>query len=367
MNPIRIEKLSREISSQGLDCLALVPGANLFYITGLSMRLSDRPTVAFFRPGRPPALFLPDLEAGNAAGMPDVQLFLWSDEKAYHDAFQRACAALGLAGSQIGVEAFAMRVVEARLLERSAPGSRIIPADGVISALRMHKDAEELNRMRKAAKLAQAALTAVLGQFRPGMTEREVASLLKLSILAAGSDDVSFNPIVSAGPNSANPHAHPTDRPVAEHRAEFLLFDWGVYVEGYASDITRTFPIGEMEPEMRRIYQLVRDANAAAQAAVRPGATCDEVDRAARRVIVAGGYGDRFLHRTGHGLGLEVHEPPFIVAGNETVLVPGMTFTIEPGIYLPGRGGVRIEDDVVVTKEGCESLTTFTRDWTPIG
>jgi Xaa-Pro aminopeptidase len=151
MNPVRIEKLGKEIQSQGWDCLALVPGANLFYITGLPLRLSDRPTVAFFRPGGPPALVLPHLEAGNAAGMPDVQLFLWSDEKGYRDAFQRACAALDLAGSQIGVEAFTMRVVEARLSERSAPGSRIIPADGVISALRMHKDAAELDRMRRAA------------------------------------------------------------------------------------------------------------------------------------------------------------------------------------------------------------------------
>jgi Xaa-Pro dipeptidase len=191
-----------------------------------------------------------------------------------------------------------------------------------------------------------------------------MASVLKLSLLAAGAENVSFDPIVSGGPNSANPHASPTDRPVRV--GEFLLFDWGVYVDGYASDITRTFPVGEMESEMRRIYDLVQEANAAGRAAVKPGATCGEVDAAARRVIELGGYGEYFTHRTGHGLGLQVHEAPFIVAGNERVLEPGMTFTIEPGIYLPGRGGVRIEDDVVVTEEGGESLSTFSRDWAPI-
>jgi len=183
--------------------------------------------------------------------------------------------------------------------------------------------------------------------------------------LQAGAQTVSFSPIVSGGPNSANPHASPTDRPV--NRGDFLLFDWGAYVGGYASDITRTFPVGEMGPEMRRIYDLVQEANAAGRAAVRPGATCSEVDAAARRVIEAGGYGEYFIHRTGHGLGLQVHEAPFIVAGNERVLESGMTFTIEPGIYLPGRNGVRIEDDVVVTDDGGESLTTYSREWRPIG
>jgi Xaa-Pro dipeptidase len=191
-----------------------------------------------------------------------------------------------------------------------------------------------------------------------------VAAILKVALLQSGAQNISFDPIVSGGPNSANPHASPSDRPVG--LGEYLLFDWGVSVEGYTSDITRTFPVGEIEFEMRRIYELVQDANAAGRAAVRPGVTCSEVDAAARRVIERGGYGERFTHRTGHGLGLQVHEPPYIVAGNEMVLEPGMTFTIEPGIYLPGRGGVRIEDNVVVTADGCESLTTFVRDWTPI-
>ena len=366
MNPERLQGLYREMDLQGIDVLALVPGANLTYLSELSFHLGDRPTMALFRPERPTALILPALEMLKTAGLPDLQLFPWTDEEGFAGAFRQAGVELGLAGARIGVEAFTMRVVEWRLLQESAPRGQLVPADGVVGALRMRKDDGELARMRRAADLAQQAMTATLKQFRPGMTERELESKLKMEILAAGSKNISFDPIISGGPNCANPHAHPTDRPVQP--GDFLLFDWGVYVGGYASDITRTFPVGnEMEPEMRRVYELVQEANAAGRAAVKPGVTCSQVDAAARQIIIEGGYGDFFTHRTGHGLGLQVHEPPFIVAGNETVLEPGMTFTIEPGIYLPGRNGVRIEDDVVVTQEGCESLTTFTRDWTPVG
>ena len=367
MNPYRLEKLTEQIQNRGLDCLALVPGANLFYLTGLHFHLGDRPTVAFFCPGRPPTLVLPALEMQKVAHLPNLQTFPWRDEDGFAGAFYKVGVELGLAGKQIGVEAFTMRVVEMRLLEKMARAGRIVPADGAVSALRMRKDPDELSRMRCAVELAQQAITATLERFRPGMTERQIESILKVAMLKTGAHSVSFDPIVSAGPNSANPHATPTDRPVGV--GDFLLFDWGVYVDGYASDITRTFPVAanQMEPEMRRIYGLVQEANAAGRAAVKPGVTCSQVDAAARCVIEAGGYGDHFTHRTGHGLGLQVHEPPFIVAGNQMMLEPGMTFSIEPGIYLPGRNGVRIEDDVVVTEDGCESLTTFGRDWMPIG
>lgn len=361
----RLERLGSQIERAGLDCLALVPGANLYYLTGLSFHLGDRPTVAFFFPGRPPALILPALEIGKLAVLPSAQPFRWADEDGYAGAFRRAGSELGLKGARIGVEAYTMRAVEAWMLEESAPGCKLSPADGVVSAMRMRKDSDELGRMRRAAGLAQEAMTVTLEKFRLGMTERHVAAILKIALLECGAENVSFEPIVSGGLNSANPHASPSNRPISH--GDYLLFDWGAYVEGYASDITRTFPVGEMEPDMRRIYTLVQQANAAGREAVRPGATCSGVDAAARCVIEEAGYGECFTHRTGHGLGVQVHEPPYIVAGNDTVLEPGMTFTVEPGIYLAGRGGVRIEDDVVVTEYGCESLTTIIRDWMPIG
>jgi Xaa-Pro dipeptidase len=176
-----------------------------------------------------------------------------------------------------------------------------------------------------------------------------------------GSDsEMPFSPIVATAPNSANPHAFPGDRQLAP--GDILILDWGASVHGYLSDLTRTYAIEDVDPELENISSIVAQANAAAREFAAPGVTAGEVDRAARRVIESAGYGDYFIHRTGHGLGLESHEEPYISAGNSMELEPGMTFTIEPGIYLPGRGGVRIEDDVVITNEGSESLSDLPRD-----
>jgi Xaa-Pro dipeptidase len=197
------------------------------------------------------------------------------------------------------------------------------------------------------------------------MNERQVAAMLTTELLSSGAERIAFGPIVSAGPNSASPHATPTDRVL--QRGDLLVVDWGVYVDDYPSDLTRTFAIGEVEPELRRIFEVVKLANETARAAVRPGMTGQQIDRAARDVIEAAGYGEYFIHRTGHGLGLEVHESPDASPTNTTPLAPGNVFTIEPGIYLPGRGGVRIEDNIVVTEDGGRSLSSYPRDWTVIG
>ena len=225
----------------------------------------------------------------------------------------------------------------------------------------MRKDEREVAEMRRAITITEAALQATMRQVEVLMTEQEVAALLKIEMLRAGGEGMSFPPIVVAGPNSASPHATPSDRPILS--GDTIVVDCGVTVGGYAADITRTFAIGALVPEMAGIYEVVRAANAAGRRAVRPGVSAEEVDWAARAVIEDAGYGEYFMHRTGHGLGLEVHEPPYIVAGNERTLEPGMIFTVEPGIYLPGQGGVRIEDDVLVTPDGAESLTTFPREF----
>jgi Xaa-Pro dipeptidase len=173
-----------------------------------------------------------------------------------------------------------------------------------------------------------------------------------------------FSPIVAFGPNSANPHATPTERQLAE--GDLLLFDWGAAVDGYFSDITRTFAVGDVDPELTKIAGIVKEANAAARAIGKPGLPISAVDKAARNVIELAGYGEYFTHRTGHGLGMEGHEEPYIRGDNEQLLETGMTFTIEPGIYLPGRGGVRIEDDVLVTENGLESFTDYPRELTRV-
>ena len=191
-----------------------------------------------------------------------------------------------------------------------------------------------------------------------------MAERLTAEMMDGGADSVAFM-IVVAGPNGADPHAGPSDRPLQP--GDLVTIDCGAVHKGYTADITRTFAIGQVEEQLAEIYEVVRQANAAGRAAVRPGVAAQEIDRAARAVIENAGYGQYFTHRTGHGLGIETHEPPYMVEGNELRLEPGMVFTVEPGVYVPGLGGVRIEDDMVVTAEGGESLTTFPREWTRVG
>jgi Xaa-Pro dipeptidase len=258
-----------------------------------------------------------------------------------------------------------MRVLELEMVRRDAPGLQSVPAEPMLAEMRMTKDAEELGQMRKAVAIAQDALAHTLPEIRPGMTEQEVAAALMMKLLKGGSGALLFSPLVQSGPNSASPHASTSTRRL--ETGEILLIDFGATAGGYTSDITRTFAIGDLDDELTRVHGIVQAANAAGRAAAGTGVPCQEVDRAARRVIDEAGYGEFFIHRTGHGLGLEGHEPPYIVEGNERRLEVGMTFTVEPGIYLPGRGGVRVEDDVVITEDGCESLTTFERELQALG
>jgi Xaa-Pro dipeptidase len=252
-------------------------------------------------------------------------------------------------------------LLEYRLLTDAAPKAEFIPAQDSVSSLRMYKDKSELSAMRKAADIAQKALTATLPQVKIDLSERELAAELTLQLLNAGCDpEIPFAPIVSSGPNSANPHAVPSDRKLSP--GDLLVIDWGASYQGYFSDITRTFEIGSLDPEYARIGNIVLDANTAGRESAHPGIPAETVDQAARAVIESAGYGKYFTHRTGHGLGMEGHEDPYIRAGNLLTLEPGMTFTIEPGIYLPGRNGVRIEDDVVITPSGSECLTSLPRE-----
>ncbi|MER3400557.1 MAG: aminopeptidase P family protein [Thermoflexus sp.] len=362
----RWTRLRAEMAREGLAVVALVPGANLFYLTGLRFHRAERPIVAFFPAEGDPALVLPAFEVEKARGAPfPWRLFPYTDAEGPVAAFQRAGEALGLRGRSVAVETLAMRVLEWSWLNRAMGPLEVLPAEPVMARLRMVKEPEEIAAMRRAVQVAEAALAAWLPEVRAGMTEQEAARRLIRAAFAAGAEGLAFDPIVVAGPNAALPHATPSLRPIG--RGEVLIVDFGVVVEGYVSDITRTFVVGAPDPEWAAIHRLVEAANTAGRAAVRPGIPAEAVDRAARAVIEAGGYGAQFLHRTGHGLGLEIHEPPYLVAGETTPLAPGMTFTVEPGIYLPGKGGVRIEDEVMVTEAGGEPLTTFPRELQSVG
>jgi Xaa-Pro dipeptidase len=256
-----------------------------------------------------------------------------------------------------------MRVMELRALEQAAPGAQFISLEETLPGLRVIKDDTEIDAMRRAIAITEESLHRLIAAPLLGMTERQIAARLKQEMMAAGGDAVAFV-IVVAGPNSANPHAGPSDRPV--QAGDLLTIDCGVLKDGYPSDITRTFVLGQVSAELLDVYHTVQRANEAGRLAVRAGVTAQDVDRAARGVIAEAGYGEYFVHRTGHGLGLEGHEPPYIVEGNEQSLEPGMVFTVEPGIYIPGVGGVRIEDNVVVREGGHDCLTTFSRELTAI-
>jgi Xaa-Pro dipeptidase len=351
-------------AQNGIDCVALVPGANLQYLTGRAGHPSERPLVAFVPAEGPPAVLLPALEAPAAkAQLPaDSRLFTYRDEDGHEPAFQQVAEDLELAGKVIGVEYLAMRVLEMRRIEQAAPGCQLLATEPWLPQLRMIKDETEIASLRRAIEIAERAMERLLneGSLRVGRTELEIAADLQVALLREGGQGVAFAPIVVAGPdNSASPHAGPSDRPLAG--GDLLTIDWGTSHQGYRSDITRTFVLGSPSPEIERIYETVLAANQAGRLASRPGISAQEVDRVTRRVIAQAGYGEFFIHRTGHGLGLETHEPPYIVEGNLEILEPGMVFTVEPGIYVPGTGGVRIEDDVVVTETGAESLTTMDR------
>ena len=366
MSIYRLNRLRELQQSAGIDYIAVMPGANLIYFTGIHAHLSERPILALFPADRgQPLLFVPEFEYGKFRTGPvpiDWRAYTYPDGHDLGELFGRAAREAGLDGKTIGIDPAQMRMLEWSLLAHEAPNLRALPAAELVSQLRMIKDSDEIARMRRAAAVPERVLREAMTHIQPGMTELDVAGLImKVSLTQSLKEAVGY-PLVQTGLSAAFPHAYAGDRAV--QKGDLVVIDFGAQVDDYASDITRTIAVGEPSDEMKRIYETVKKANEAGRAAVMPGAACEDVDRAARDVIEQAGYGKYFTHRTGHGLGLEGHEPPYIVKGNKTVLQPGMTFTVEPGIYIEGKGGVRIEDDVVVTKDGCESLTSFPRELT---
>jgi Xaa-Pro aminopeptidase len=262
---------------------------------------------------------------------------------------------LGFESNVVTVDGF--DALTSELQERNG-ATELVRAAGTVEALREVKDAGELALLRLACEKADAALTDLVGRggLRPGRTEREVSRELEARMLDHGADAISFETIVAAGPNSAIPHHRPTDAVLAE--GDFVKIDFGALVAGYHSDMTRTFVLGKAADWQLEIYQLVADAQRAGREALRPGAGLREVDAAARQLIVDAGYGEQFGHGLGHGVGLQIHEAPGIGATSAGTLLAGSVVTVEPGVYLPGRGGVRIEDTLVVADSTSETLRT---------
>jgi len=362
MSHLRIEALRDHQQAQGLQVVVLAPGANLFYLTGLNKFPSERPYLMFFPIDDVLHLLLPEFEAADAEKTLAFQhkTYTYNDAQGYSPACRQVCEDLKLTGRQVGVEFTHMRVFEQQAIAVSAPGCHFSNAEPILAHLRMCKELKELSDLQEAARLNERAFRQVIENIHTGQTEKEIAAAYQMAALQVNSDGLAFDPIIVSGPHGAFPHAYPSDRPV--QAGEFITLDCGVKHRNYCSDITRTFAIGAISEGLKAIYDVVYEANEVGRSAVRPDVTAEMVDRATRQVISDAGYGAYFTHRTGHGVGLEIHEPPYIVEGNGLLLKPGMVFTIEPGIYVPGLGGVRIEDTVCVTSTGCQSLTTLPRE-----
>ncbi|MDD2521939.1 MAG: Xaa-Pro peptidase family protein [Anaerolineaceae bacterium] len=346
----------------GFDGVVVNPGASLRWLTGLAFHLMERPVLLYFGKTGKAHIILPELELAKLEGLEgELEIHPFGDDPATWQSVFAAALAFAQDGLRIGVEPTGLRFLELDLLQKALPTATFVDASPVFANLRMEKDEHELAKMRKAAVIAEAALLETLRTIRVGQTEKEIASELVIQLYRHGSDtELPFAPIVSSGSNSANPHASPSERRL--HSGDVLLFDWGAGFEGYFSDITRCFFVDFVDERMIDAAETVQRSNHYAVAAVRPGMTTGEVDAIARQEIEESGFGNYFTHRTGHGLGMEAHEAPYIFSGNQLVLKKGMVFTIEPGIYLPGLGGIRIEDNVVVTEDGFNCLTTLPRE-----
>ena len=368
MTQARFDKLNASLRGSDLDAVILNPGPTLTHLTGLRFHLMERPVVLMFAKDQDPAIVFPELELQKVASLPyTLQVFAYPENPSEWDvAFRKATQTLGLDGKRIGVEPRQLRLLEFRHVKAGAPEAEYPDASDVLSALRLRKEQAEVEAMRRAVKIAQNALEATIPLIKIGMTEKELSSELVVQLLKSGSEpEMPFAPIVSGGPNAANPHASPSERKL--QAGDLLVIDWGATYDGYISDLTRTFAVGDVDDEYVKIHRIVQEANAAGRAAAKPGVPCANVDQAAREVIEQAGYGRFFTHRTGHGIGMEGHEEPYMRGDNMQLLEPGMAFTVEPGIYLPDRSGVRIEDNVVITETGADVLSDMPREMRGVG
>jgi len=358
----RINKAVEKLSNSPLYLLAINAGQSLVYFSGMHFHLSERPAVLLIGERKKPAFIFPDFEREKVDNSPiDMQLFPFLENPSeWVESFRKALNYFDCPNPLVGVEPTSMRFLETDLLRAAAGKITFSSAAEIFTDLRKYKDESEISNIRKAVLIAEKALEKTIPIMKIGETEKVIANELVINLLREGSEpDLPFSPLVASGPNSANPHHMPGNRVLKS--GDLLIIDWGARSNGYVSDITRTFAMGAPNEDLVNVYEIVQEANTRARKAHSDILTSGIIDQAARESITNAGYGKYFTHRTGHGIGLEAHEEPFISSGNTTVIRSGMTFTIEPGVYLPGIGGVRIEDDMLAVEGKLESLTTMDR------
>lgn len=340
-----------------LDAIALVPGANFERLYRKHFHQNERPLVIVIPQTGQPAAVVPNLELGSfeLIGF-EGKVFDWRDQIGYQDAFDQLMSLLPI--RRLGVEGQVMRVFVHHAFKQAAPGIELIDAQVEIASLRLCKNAEEIALLEEAVRLSETALGNTLDCVKPGISETAVESRLLQQMFACGGSELSFSPIVAAGDNAARPHASAR----ADYRiraGDALLIDFGIRYQGLCADITRTFFVDHCADEHQALYETVLAANLAGHDIAGPAVSAHTVDDTVTRVLESSPFADNVRHKTGHGLGRDIHEDPYIMRGNHMLLQAGMVFTIEPGLYRAGSVGVRIEDDVLITDEGSRSLTSF--------
>ncbi len=351
----RREKLRRLFRRQGLDALLVTNFVNVTYLTGFTgddsyLLVLNKGEVVVSDPRYTTQLAeeCPAMEASiRPPGVGMVETIAQIAQR----------AKIG----KLGIEGASMTVATRDEIAAALPKSELVSTGSLVEELRLIKDKDEVAEIRQAIWMAERAFAILRASLRPDRTEKEVADELENNIRQFGGKGCSFPSIVAVGARAALPHARPTGQRIGAD--DFVLVDWGANGGLYMSDLTRVLVTGKIPPKLERIYRVVLSAQEQAIAAIRPGLTCHEVDEVARKAIAKAGFAKNFGHGLGHGIGLEIHEGPRLSAGQHRKLEPGMVVTVEPGIYLPGWGGVRIEDDVLVTKGGCEVLTSVGKQW----
>lgn len=352
----RLAQLQDRMRDMDFDLAIIGPTPNMRYLLGFTPHADER--LCLLLVGRDAVnMLVPGLNAGQIAAHTDVDLHLWDDADGPGGALQAALAQLP-APSHLAIDG-AMRADFLLHLQQHLTPETTSTSDVLLAPLRERKSPAEIERLVRAARQADEVMQVAIDACEPGVTEAEVAWAVEAGFRQRGAEKLGFA-IVASGPNSAYPH-HDSGERVLEV-GDAVVIDIGASLDGYQSDITRMIHLGAPSDEFLAVFDAVREANQQGRAAVQPGATAHEVDLATRSVLEGRGLGEYFVHRTGHGLGLEGHEPPWIMAGNHTPLTKGMVFSVEPGAYLPGKFGVRVEDIVAVTDSGCRTLTGFSRN-----
>ncbi|EKE43811.1 peptidase M24 [Oceaniovalibus guishaninsula JLT2003] len=361
----RLNSLSALAGRMGVDALALVPGPNFTRALGRAFSSHERPFVLVVPAAGRPVAIVPNLELGSWEGTGfDGTVIDWRDQDGYAAAFAELARILPLAS--LAVEGQVMRVFVHHALKTAMPDCRIVDGEAEISGLRVVKTDADIAALQAAIDISERALSRTLDAVRIGQTEKQVERMLVQALFDEGADDLAFAPIVAAASNSAEPHAH-ARADYALRPGDPLLIDFGARKDGFAADITRTVFVDHATDDMAEVYDTVLRANLRGHQITRAGITAHEIDDAVTGVLEASRFADRIRTKTGHGLGRDVHEAPYIMRGNPVALAAGTVYTNEPGLYRLGDFGVRIEDDILVTETGCRSLTRFPKAMTLVG